>query len=297
MKNNIVKTPRNKPDFLIIGAQKCGTTWLWQVLKQHPGTDLRNDKEIQFFSSSKTYRKGKDWYYRHFQDTDPTKVNGEASTNYFYDRVLIDNITIDDTLPTIPELVYGELPAAKIILILRNPVQRAISAYYHHLQRRRFSLKLTFFEAAEKNPQLKMIERGYYSKPLKAWLDVYPGKNFLCLIFEMDVISSPLMTVNKLYSFLDLDLDYIPKFIDIPINKRWGWDHIWLNYYLGPWYGLGYRTLRKIIPVVGINWVDKLNIFPKAGINKKDLVQLTKLYSSQKEEIENMLGRSISGWD
>ena len=51
-----------KPDFLIIGAQKCGTTWLWHILDQHPGTDLKNKKEIQYFSSSKNYHKGLKWY-------------------------------------------------------------------------------------------------------------------------------------------------------------------------------------------------------------------------------------------
>lgn len=297
MKKNPEVGQRAKPDFIIIGAQKCGTTWLWDMLKQHPGTDLRNDKEIQFFSSSKNYRKGKDWYYRHFQVVDPTKINGEASTDYFYDRVLIDNQTVDYSLPTIPELVFGELPDAKIILILRNPVQRAISAYYHHLQRRRFSPKSTIFEAADTNPHLRIIERGFYSKILRSWLEVYPLGRIRYFVFEEDVLNQPLKTAKRLYSYLDLDTEFTPSYHDESKNKRWGWTHIWLNYYLGPWYGLGYRTLRKIVPAMYNSWIDQINVLPKAGINEEDLDQLKELYRSQKEEIEDLLGRRISGWD
>ena len=77
-----------KPDFLIIGAQKAGTTWLWRMLEQHPDTDLAKEKEIHFFGSSELYRTGKDRYYGHFARLDRSKLIGEASTSYFYDNVL-----------------------------------------------------------------------------------------------------------------------------------------------------------------------------------------------------------------
>ena len=58
-----MNTTTRKPNFFIIGAQKCGTGWLWEMLKQHPGTDLPSQKEIHFFGASELYRKGKGWYY------------------------------------------------------------------------------------------------------------------------------------------------------------------------------------------------------------------------------------------
>jgi hypothetical protein len=127
------------PDFLVIGAQRAGTTWLWTMLEQHPGTSLPERKEIHYFGSAELYRRGRDWYSGHFAHLDPQKVIGEGSTTYFYDRVpyfknrsrLLEH---DASLPTIPELIVAELPRAKILLVLRDPVRRAISAYYFWMQ-------------------------------------------------------------------------------------------------------------------------------------------------------------------
>jgi len=99
-----------KPDFLIIGAQKAGTSWLWDMLNQHPGTALPKIKEIHYFGSSELYARGPDWYYEHFAQTDRSKVTGEASTTYFYDYVPFwynksRQLEIDRSLPSIPELV------------------------------------------------------------------------------------------------------------------------------------------------------------------------------------------------
>ena len=71
-----------KPEFLIIGVQKCGTTWLWEMLKQHPGTDLPERKEIHSFGSAELYRNGKDWYYSHFQNIAPSRVTGDENIEF-----------------------------------------------------------------------------------------------------------------------------------------------------------------------------------------------------------------------
>jgi hypothetical protein len=80
-------TKRNAPEFAVIGAQKSATTWLWDMLKQYPGTSLPEGKEIHYFCSAELYAKGDDWYYSHFDGLDPGKLIGEASTTYFYGRV------------------------------------------------------------------------------------------------------------------------------------------------------------------------------------------------------------------
>ncbi|MGD9211988.1 MAG: sulfotransferase, partial [Desulfobacteraceae bacterium] len=129
-----------KPDFLIIGAQKSGTTWLWRMIDQHPQTALPQKKEIHYFGGSENYRQGKQWYYEHFADIDKSKITGEASTTYLFDFVPFwhnpsDDLLMDNSLPSLPELINNELPDVKIIAILRNPVRRAISAYNHLMRR------------------------------------------------------------------------------------------------------------------------------------------------------------------
>ncbi len=72
--NNMKSGKSIKPDFLIIGTQKCATTWLWDKLRQHPGTDLPLKKEPHFFSLSEFYNKGYEWYYKHFSDLAPSNL-------------------------------------------------------------------------------------------------------------------------------------------------------------------------------------------------------------------------------
>jgi len=281
------------PDFLIIGAQKCGTTWLWEILKQHPGTDLGNKKEIFYFSSSTNYKKGRDWYYAHFQQLDPTKVIGEASTHYFYDHVLEDRLRVDESLPTIPELVVDELPEVKILLILRDPVKRALSAYYHHLRRRNFSPSLSIITASEQNPHLKIIEYGYYLRYLKAWQQFVSPERMCCLILEEDILQTPQRTAWEVYSFLDLWTEFKPKRLNLASNTRWGWTHLWLNYYMGPWYGFLYRQAGKF----GASFfLDMIDLMQPPTVQENEIDFLRSLFFPEKEVLENLLDRKLNSW-
>jgi hypothetical protein len=282
-----------KPSFLIIGAQKCGTTWLWEMLEQHPGTDLRVVKEIFFFSSSDTYRRGPDWYYDHFRHLDPSKITGEASTDYFYDRVLIDNLEVDHSLPTIPELASSELPDVKVFVVLRDPVQRAISAYYHHLRRRRYSPSLDIREAAERHPRLRIIERGHYAQYMRLWKEAVPPERMRCFVFEEDVVKYPEETVKEAYSFLNLDVEYAPDRLDQPRNRGWNWSHVLLNYYTGPLYGKVYRLIAKT-PMAGL--LDRVDFAEPPSLKEDDIEYLRSLYLPEREELENLLGRSLECW-
>ena len=84
-----------------------GTTWLWDMLEQHPGTPFPDKKESHYFGSAKLLAKSDDWYYNHFASLDPDKVIGEASSTHFYDRVPYwhnksRQIEFDESLPPHP---------------------------------------------------------------------------------------------------------------------------------------------------------------------------------------------------
>ena len=119
-----------KPDFLIIGAPRAGTSWLWSMLNQHPRTDLPKDKEPFFFGAADIYSRGIEWYYDIFRNLDPNKVTGEGSTAYFYDSVPYfynpgRELKFEYSLGTIPALITAELPNVKIFICLRDPVERS----------------------------------------------------------------------------------------------------------------------------------------------------------------------------
>ena len=112
----------NRPDIFVIGSMKGGTTAIHHILTQHPDICAGSAKELHYFSLH--YAKGEDWYHGHFADCPPGKHYVDASPTYF-DAA---------NTPLIPRLLDAYAPDCRPILIVRNPIERAIS-HFHHLQK------------------------------------------------------------------------------------------------------------------------------------------------------------------
>ena len=152
------------PNFFCIGAQKAGTTTLYNLLIQHPQIYLPiNKKELHFFDVEENYNKGTLWYLtKYFSKIKNESAIGEVTPSYCY-------------YPKTPKRIFEQFgPDIKFIFILRNPVQRAVSLY--NMMVSRGVETLPFHEAVEKeslrletnNTEFKRnfsyIDRGYYSK-------------------------------------------------------------------------------------------------------------------------------------
>lgn len=285
-----------RPDFLIIGAQRAGTTWLWTMLQQHPGTSLPKGKEIHFFGSAELYTKGTDWYYFHFQHLDPGKVVGEASTTYLYDRVPYwhnnsRRLEFDEMLPSIPELVTRELPAAKILVMLRDPVGRAVSAYYYWMQRvDDVSPFLGLKETALRYPKMRILEYGYYARYLRLWAEFVPPERMRVLVFEEDVVKEPGKTVRAVYEFLDLDPDFVPRQADRAVHRSWTWTRILFRYFS-----------RGVAPRLGKSrrlgaWLDRYDLLGGMAVRPADVEFLRAQYAPEKAELERLLNRRLDCW-
>jgi len=134
---------RMMPDFLIIGAQRCGTTSLFNYLSQHPDIYPSFPKEVHYFSNY--YKKGTAWYRSHFPLTWQKKyrelvqgrkfMTGEATPYYF-------------SHPHAPRRIFNALPKVRLFLLLRNPVDRAFSHYQYEVKMGIESL--SFEEAIDK---------------------------------------------------------------------------------------------------------------------------------------------------
>jgi len=109
------------PDFLIIGAMKTGTSSLQAQLAAQPGIFMTTPKEPNFFSDDAVFARGRDWYEGLFAAAAPGDLKGEASTHY----------TKLPTHPRTVERMRALLPAPKLIYVLRDPLERAISHYLH----------------------------------------------------------------------------------------------------------------------------------------------------------------------
>ncbi len=185
---------RARPDFLIIGAQKGGTTSLYSILAQHPAVDEAWKKEIHFFDLR--YRRGLPWYLAHF----PTRrsrrrggrrFSGEATPYYLFH-------------PHAPRRVRQTLPAVRLVALLRDPVARAYS-HYNHLVRLGHE-PLSFEEAvrseamrtagamdqllrdewhySEALRNYSYLARGHYAEQLERWWAHFPREQLLVLKSE-----------------------------------------------------------------------------------------------------------------
>ena len=176
------------PSFIGVGAQKCATTWLYDLLDQHPSVGLSSVKEIHFFSQYFGY--GLQWYQSHFADVDPAlPMIGEFSTSYFCDYET-------------PKRIKQCYPDSKIILMLRDPVKRLQSNHKHeirigHLTGPDFSLEA----GLENNPTY--IEQGLYATHLKRWLE-YFSREQIHIVFFDQLKKDPAAVERELYEFLGI---------------------------------------------------------------------------------------------
>ena len=115
-------------NFIIIGTQKAGTTWLSRRLNEHPEIFLPPN-ELHYFDLDQNYKKGLDWYRKQFNDKPKdAKSVGEKTPDYLWTNRPHQNKI------NIAERIHQLDPDLKLIIILRNPVKRAISAYNHFLR-------------------------------------------------------------------------------------------------------------------------------------------------------------------
>jgi tetratricopeptide (TPR) repeat protein len=206
------------PQFLIIGVMKGGTTSLYEYLIQHPQIIPSLQKEIDFFNYQ--FNLGLDWYTAHFPPVPQSGqyLTGEASPTYLLD------------LKT-AQRVFDHFPQIKLLIILRNPVDRAISQYYDHfhwLGREKRSLQEAIHSEIEvlnalDNPnkieinspfwktQKGHLWRGLYVYFIEKWMQIFPAEQFLILQSE-DLYAHPQKTMQQVFQFLEISPYQLPHY-------------------------------------------------------------------------------------
>ncbi len=203
------------PDFLVIGAKRCGTTSLYQHLPEHPCISKSPYDNMGFFNDN--FHLGINWYKSFF----PTIFTRNKIKSKFGNCLTFDVTTTYMEEESTANNVYQTKPNMKIIVILRNPVDRAYSQY--HLNVREKVEKRSFEEVIEENmnrldkesherheikPQFlaeknNYLKKGLYAQQLRHWLKIFPRKNIL--IMSTDEFESNQQTIyNKIFGFLNI---------------------------------------------------------------------------------------------
>ena len=184
------------PNALIIGVKKGGTKALLVFLRVHPDIQACN-KEVHFFD--KNYQKGIQWYKRRMPRSYPNQITLEKSPRYFVDE-------------HVPKRVYEMSPSIKLLVILRDPVKRAISDYAHMKTRKKKYLMTKDIEEIlwnnktnEFNSSAQFLRNGLYAVFLKRWLRYFPREQ-IHIVNGDEFIKRPGNEVMKVQKFLNLDM-------------------------------------------------------------------------------------------
>jgi hypothetical protein len=214
------------PDHLIIGGQRCGTTSLHAYLAQHPLVPRTLRKEVHYFDLN--HDRGVEWYRRHFATVGYARTLrlvhraapsiGEATPDYVF-------------FPHVARLAHELLPEARLIALLRDPVDRAFSHYQK--ERARGFETLPFAEAVEREPERlegelermvadpgyhshaydhhSYLARGVYADQLSRWLELYPRDQLLAVRSE-DMFRDPALMHRRVLEFLDLPVRLLTRY-------------------------------------------------------------------------------------
>ena len=207
---------RPLPDFLVIGAQKAGTTALYAYLRWHPGITGPSWKEVSFFD--RHWWRGEAWYRGQFPLRAGERLVGEASPSYLFH-------------PLAPERARSLVPDAKLVALLRNPVDRAYSQYQHEVALGREPLSFEDALAAEDDRVAGEVERliedprafsrgwwdhtyaarGRYAEQLERWLAVFPREQLLVVPTE-ELGEKPAETYAAILAFLGAGPYELPSY-------------------------------------------------------------------------------------
>jgi hypothetical protein len=286
------------PNFFIVGAPKAGTTSLYYYLKRHPEVFMSPVKEPNYFSYDETvkqnlYHKEKgvgtmDEYRKLFSDVNGHhKAIGEASVSYLF-------------YPSVPEKIKGMSPEARIIISLRNPVDRAYSHYFmeHKLGYVSESLEdIVFKKSKHKHAHLfyqQYIELGLYYNQVKRYLDAFGDQRVKIFIYDdlADKLESMLLSV---FDFLQIDRTHIPG-----LEGRYNTYSIPRN----PLFRFLYsqkrlRSMaRKLIPSESVEVVKNLFLTrdKKAQVNAAIVKELKSIYTPDIKKLETLINRNLSSW-
>lgn len=214
--------PSARPNLFVVGAPKAGTTALWQHLGAHPEIHMSAVKEPHFFSPVRRFRQSivdPAEYAQLFVDGAACRYRGEASASYLTD-------------PGASEQIRATYGSVRIIVSLRDPVERAHSGYWTWVrigdERRTFE-EMVHAELEQEQPSFlaippPQVARGYYASLLEPYLKTF-GESVLVLFFD-DLVDDTRTTMHRIYDWLELDpapaetLDPEPVFpFQVPRNR------------------------------------------------------------------------------
>jgi hypothetical protein len=285
------------PNFIIVGAPKCGTTAIFNYLKQHPQIYMPSCKEPHFFSFEGENKPhwgipNLEAYSSLFEGVTDEIAIGEASTWYLYSQ-------------TAAERIRYHIPEAKLIAILRNPVERAYSSWAFRVQCGWESI--TNFERTLQAEQSRIsdnfewdfhyLQTGFYYNQVKRYFDLFPRERIKIYLHE-DLKADPVGLLQDLFKFLNIDINFVPD-VSVKHNITSSPRNNYLNLLLARKSRLK-SVVKSIITnnlrqkLVGkIRQYNRVKPFPLSPEIKQ---RFSQVYKEDILKLENLIERDLSSW-
>jgi len=263
------------PNFLGIGVQRSATTWLYECLREHPEIFLPEQKELHFFN--RNFDKGLDWYKAFFQGVKGEKAIGEITPDYLHNYEALKRIAMI-------------IPKAKLIISLRNPVDRAYSAY--KLLSTRVYKDISFDEAFWQKDYIRKV--GFYYNHLRRLYELFPEDQILVILYD-DILSSPKKILTNMFVFLDVNPNFSPKALTKKYNK------------------ILFPNVQNLLVSIGLGGILSFIKNSKCGDlikklffylenlrtikhDKKDFTRYIEVYREDILNLQNLIQRDLSSW-
>lgn len=282
----MVLKEKKLPNFLLVGATKAATTWLYQCLKEHSEIFVPSLKEVNYFSYR--YSEGESWYLSFFEDVAEQKAIGELSPSY---------MICDDS----PQRIYSLNPNMRLIFMLRDPIERAYSQYCMELRYNTVSENIE----QEFDLESTIVQESLYYKHISAFTKLFPQENLKFIIYD-DIKTNPQQVLSNLFEFLSVDAEFEnpaifkQSYAKLPRQKFARLYTLAVAVYR--WINNNNSVGRKILNNLKsqgfndkfhqLNSVEKE--YPQLSIDKKR--ELANFYQEDIKQLSQLLDRDLNHW-
>lgn len=266
---------RERVTFLMVGCQRCGTTWVDAALREHPEVYLPAQKQTYFFDRNSD--RGIDWYLSQFDDAGPEhRAVGEIATGY--------------SLPHALPLMAEHFPHVKLIMALRHPVERAYSNYLTRCAEEGWK---SFEDALARSPDLR--ERSRYMEQIDGMLEHYPRERILFLLYD-DLRTDDRAYLRSILEFLEVDPTFESNQIGKRRNAARGARLRWTLHRLGMKPVLQGLSRSAIGDVVR-RYTRATRRDSAASMDAETRARLIEEFRAGNARLGGFLGRDLSAWD
>ena len=276
------------PSVFLIGAQKSGTTTLAHLLDMHPRISVATRKEPMYFSHH--FQKGSSWYRAQFARDDQAVWLDASPT---YTLAPLRDPSAHDPYRAVPGRLKSFTPDARFIYVLRDPVERTYSGYWHAV---RHGMEQRPFANAYMDPRKEYLDGSDYAGQLELWLEHFPLDSFLLIDFaELKVNAG--RVVNECLAFMGLERqNEVPTGVVRNAGGRVGWVGQQMNRVM-----TRYPSVRRLKMLLPASIIDRIKATTAGDaeippMNDGDRDFLAQYFYERNRRLEELTGFSISGW-